>query len=146
MSGPFGFSDAARRISDTVNQAIVDGARGRWMAFALEDGRSNGDRYDTRTAAVRHHGNAYRKHCYLQVPWDQLTPRAAEVYLKIHRDLTALGQHPADEEMPNTQWMLDNRREAYPRLDARRQLVDLREHIERRGAGQRRSRGGLILP
>jgi hypothetical protein len=146
MSGPFGFSDAAKRISDAVNQAIVDGHRGRWMAFALEDGSSSGDTYDTRSDVVRYHGNAYRKHCYLQIPWDQLTPRAAEVYLHIHRQLTANGQHPADEEMPETQWMLDNRREAYPRHDARRQLVDLREEIERRGASERRTAGGLILP
>lgn len=130
----FGFSDAAKRISDTVNQAIVDGHRNRWMAFALEDGKSNGTTYDTRRDAVLAHRNAYRLNCYLQVPWDHLMPRAAEVYLKIHRDLASIGQHPVDDEIPDTQWMLDNRREAYPQLDRRRALVELR------------TKGGIILP
>ena len=48
---PFGFSDAARRISDQLRQAIVDGHGGRFMAFALADGRSDGKTYEQRRDA-----------------------------------------------------------------------------------------------
>lgn len=142
-AGAFGFSDAARRISDTVRQAIVDGHRNRWMAFALEDGHSDGRVYDTRADAVRFHTNKYNRYLYLIVPWDDVTPRAAEVYLKIYRQLEKVGQHPDDPEVAGQTYMMDSRREAYPSLDRRRLLVANRR--DRRRA-ERRSRGGIILP
>ena len=58
MTGPFGFSDPAKRVSDTCRQAIADGHGGQFMAFALDDGRSNATCYLTRADAIRHHGNA----------------------------------------------------------------------------------------
>lgn len=143
-AGPFGFSDAARRISDTMRQAILDGHRNRWLAFALDDGtteRVPPDVYDTKADAIRHHGNKYRRYCYIRVPWDDVTPRAAEVLLMRHRQLAKLGQHP-DDEMAQHELMVDTRREAYPRLDARRIMVNDR-YIGRR---ERRSNGGVILP
>lgn len=142
-AGPFGFSDAARRISDAMRQAIVDGHRNRWMAFALEDGRGDGRIYDTRADAVRFHTNLYAKYLYLVVPWDDVTPRSAEVQLKVFRQLQDIGQHPDDPEVAGQSYMMDSRREAYPALDGRRLLVATRR--ERRRA-ERRSRGGIILP
>lgn len=136
-AGPFAFSDAAKRISDMVTQAIADRQGNKWMAFALEDGRGNGTVYDTKADAVRFHRNAARKYCYLRIPLDYLSPRAAEVYLKVHRQLAKLGQHP-DDEMINHELMLDTRREAYPSLDGRRVLIQSRR--------ERRSPGGVILP
>lgn len=137
QAGPFAFSDAAKRISDMVTQAIADRQGNKWMAFALEDGSGNGTCYDTKADAIRFHRNAYRGYCFLQVPLDILSPRAAEVFLKLHRQLKALGQHP-DDEMAKTTFMFDNRREAYPDLDSRRLLVQTRR--------ERRSAGGLYLP
>lgn len=141
-AGPFGFSDAARRISDAVKQAIVDGHRNRWLAFALDDGTSDGVVYDTKADAIRFHGNKYRGYLYLRVPWDTLTERGAEVFLTVHRQLKALGQHP-DDEMAKHEFMLDNRLEAYPKLDPRRLMAT---QFDRAGRPVRRSPGGLILP
>lgn len=140
----FNFSDAAKRISDVVTQAIADRQGNRWMAFALEDGASNGTVFDTKADAIRHHRNAARQYMYLKIPLDYLSPRAAEVFLKLHRQLKALGQHP-DDEMIKSEYMFDNRREAYPELDARRILVRTRRGRRVRNP-ERRSPGGLILP
>lgn len=136
-AGPFAFSDAAKRISDMVTQAIADKQGNKWMAFALEDGTGTGTVYDTKADAIRFHRNASRRYCFLQVPLDYLSPRAAEVYLHIHRQLAKLGQHP-DDEMIKHELMFDTRREAYPALDARRALVASRR--------ERRSPGGIFLP
>lgn len=142
VSGPLGFSDAARRVSDTLRQAIVDGHRGQWMAFAIEDGASDGMCYLTRPDAIHHHTNKARLFMYVQVPWDDCPVLAAEAYLRLHRQLADIGQHVADDELPDTQWMFDNRREAYPQLDARRVFAADR-HRQRRG--ERRTPGGLII-
>lgn len=141
-AGAFGFSDAAKRISDAVHQAIVDGHRNRWMAFALEDGAGDGVIYDSKADAIRFHGNRYRQHLYLRVPWDMMTPRAAEVYLHLHRQLKAIGQHP-DDEMATSEHMFDTRLEAYPAFDARRLIAT---QFDRAGRPVRRTPGGLILP
>lgn len=138
----FGFSDAARRISDMVTNAIADRQGNRWMAFALEDGTSNGTVYDTKKDAIHHHRNAARKYCYLRIPLDMLSPLAAEAFLKIHRQMSKLGQHP-DDEMINSEFMVDTRLEAYPSLDSRRLLAT---QFDRRGRAVRRSAGGLYLP
>jgi len=145
MTGPFGFSDAARRMSDAIHQAIVDGHRNRWMAFALEDGSTNGTIYDTKEDAHRALSNSYRKHMVLRVPWDQAPPKACEAFLKVHRQLAVLGQHP-DDEMHKTMIMMDNRLEAYPSLDIARQRVVTARRREYRRVGERRSAGGVILP
>lgn len=140
MTGPFGFSDTARRISDACRQAIVDGHSGQWMAFALDTGESDGTCYLKRRDAIRHHAAKARLYMYIHIPFDDVTPRAAETYLKLHRQLAALGQHVADDEMPDTEWMFDNRREALPPgLDARRLLTTDEKHATRR-------RSGLIVP
>lgn len=140
MTGPLGFSDAAVRVSDTIRQAIVDGHQNQWMAFALGDGTSDGTTYLARRDAIRHHANKARQFMYIQVPWDDVTPRAAEVYFLLHRQLAARGQHVADDEMPDTEWMFDNRREATaPTLDRRRLLM-----LDRPGGSA--GLGGLILP
>lgn len=146
-AGPFGYSDEARRISDTVRQAIVDGHRNRWLPFDVATGEAV-DRpvvpYETRLDAVRHTRNRYRKCMYVQVPWDDVSPRSAEVLLKIYRQLIAIGQHPQDDEVANMPFMMDNRMEAYPSLDRRTPGRTLRNPLTRRA--ERRSSGGIILP
>lgn len=145
MTGPFGFSDAARRMSDAINQAVVDGHQNRWMAFALEDGATNGTIYDSKEDAHRALRNSYRQHMVLRVPWDGCPPKAAEAFLRVHRQLKEIGQHP-DDEMHKTMIMMDNRLEAYPSLDIARQRVVRARRSEYRRVGERRSPGGVILP
>lgn len=145
-AGPFGYSDEARRISDAIRQAITDGHRNRWLPFDMATGETV-DRpvvpYDSRIDAVRHTRNRYRKCLYVQVPWDDVSPRAAEVLLKIYRQLQAIGQHPQDDEVANMPFMMDNRMEAYPSLD-RRVFGHTPTNPLRRA--ERRSTGGIILP
>jgi hypothetical protein len=144
-AGPFGFSDEARRISDTVRQCIVDGLREKWVPFAMQDGTTDKPvvAYDTRIDAVRHTRNRYRAYMYLQVPWDDISPRSAEVFLKVHRQLQAIGQHPLDDEVANLPLMMDNRMEAYPSLDTRKFGHTPTNPLRR---AERRSSGGIILP
>lgn len=149
QAGAFGFSDAARRISDTVRQAITDGYRNHWIPFALENG-DPADRpvvhYRTREEAVRHTRNRYRFHMYLQVPWDDISPRAAEVFLQVHRQLQKIGQHPLDDEVANMTHMMDSRAEAYgPRLDPRFAVAG-RTLANPLARADKRTPGGIILP
>jgi hypothetical protein len=49
--------DAGARAADVLNLAVIANgvqATGRWMAFALDDGRSDKAIYDTRADAIRH--------------------------------------------------------------------------------------------
>lgn len=136
----FGFSDAARRISDAANQAIVNGDRMRWMAFSLADGAvagmpDNPRTYPHRADAVRAQGASDREYGYLQVPLDGVTPRAAEVFLKVGRQLRAAGMELTDPEVRDRDFPVSNLRESFPSLDRHRWLQR-----------DRRSRGGLILP
>lgn len=95
--GPFGFSDAARRCSDIVRQAIVDGFAGTWMAIRLSDGGSDGVRYARRRYAVAH--QLHETQCmYLKVPWDDMPVMAAERLLQINRDLYDHGARFTDPD------------------------------------------------
>lgn len=146
MTSPLGFTDAAKRISDACQQAIADGHGNQWLAFALDDGTTDGTYYQQKRDAVRHHGNRARLYLYLKVPLDMVTVRAAEVYLLANRQMAALGQHMADDEMPDTEWRFDNRREAAaPTVDARR-LLTPDELATRQRRFHRRTRTGLHLP
>lgn len=53
----YALREAGARISDVLNQAIIDGGLkniGRWHAFRLEDGTGDGTTYDTYADAVAH--------------------------------------------------------------------------------------------
>lgn len=136
----YGFSDAARRLSDAANQAIINGDRDRWMAFALADGSVPGsfdrpETYPTRRDAIRSRGANERNFGYIKVPWDMVTPRGAEVFLRLHRQLRDSGMQLTDPEQADRDYATDNRREAMPSLDRRRLLT-----------GSRISPGGIHLP
>lgn len=142
----FGFSDAARRVSDAANQAIVNGTgRGQWLAFALSDGSVEGmpdnpRTYPRRQDAVRAQGHSAKDYGYLRVPWDGVTPRAAEVMVKLQRQLRNTDLQLVDPEVADHDYPTDNRREAVPELDRRRLLTRSRYD------NTRRSPGGIILP
>lgn len=93
-------SDPARRCSDIVTQAIVDGYAGWWVAIRLSDGGSDGTLYASREAAIR-----YQLHetlcAYVCIPYDSMTPREADIFLKFHRHCYDAGyrlQDPGDPE------------------------------------------------
>jgi len=91
--------DAARRCSDIVRQAIVDGHAGRWLAIRLSDGGSDRVPYESKAHAVRH--QFHEQQCaYVRVPVDDMSPRAAESYLRVNRALYAAGMRLADPDGP----------------------------------------------
>jgi hypothetical protein len=62
--------DAGARMADVANAAVIANglqATGRWLAFRLEDGRSDGVIYDTRPDAITH----AKAPCH----YEQLRPR-----------------------------------------------------------------------
>lgn len=89
--------DAALRCSDLIRQAIVDGFPGYWVAVRLSDGGSDGIHYVTRTDAIR-----YQLHSTLvavvKVPLDDMSPKAAESFLRVHRAVYNAGHRMVDPE------------------------------------------------
>jgi hypothetical protein len=86
-----GHGDDAKRISDAVNQHTQSAAlgivwetvQGKYMAFSLNDGRTNGELYDYMADAVRH--NEQTTHFYLRIRADYMTLCEAEIMLSFHR-------------------------------------------------------------
>ena len=91
-----GHSDAAKRISDAYNLHLTAGAAfvrpgsmnpnvGRFLAFRLADGGSDGVLYDSYRDAVRHqhHDEKWRMYCRI-VP-HSMSVCSAESQLYIHR-------------------------------------------------------------
>lgn len=139
----FGFGDAAERVSDACNQAIVNGDRGEWIAFALTDGSVSGMPFNPRTYArrqdaVRAQGHSAADYGYIKVPWDGVTPRAAQVMVKLQRQIRDTDMQLIDPEVAGHDYPTDNRRESMPALDRRRALTSSRS--------DRRSPGGIIIP
>lgn len=109
--------DTARRASDAVNLHIAadPDARG-YVACRMDDGRSNGDLYDTRADGVRHHmkGGQESNYCYLKVTPGGMGPREAWVMIVAFRKLRDAGIRPDHEDV-----VLPQRRELLARLDPR---------------------------
>lgn len=47
-------TDAAKRIAERHNLAVLCGETGRWLAFHLADGHADPSSYDTRDEAISH--------------------------------------------------------------------------------------------
>ena len=84
---PFGHSDSARRMSDAINLhwAIHQwGAVGKWVAFRLSDGGSDGVLYDTKRDAIRH--QLHEMQCaYVRIIRDQMSVCEAHTFLEVSR-------------------------------------------------------------
>jgi len=99
-----GHSDAAKRISDHINQytqsqgigIVWETVQNRWMGFDLNDGRSDGVLYDTQSDAARH-TDPY-KHFYVKLRADLMTVCEAELLLTFHRQARLNGFPQADPE------------------------------------------------
>lgn len=86
--GPLGvYSDAARRMSDEITLALIadrDGTAGKFMAFRLSDGGTDGVRYDRGSDAARY--QLHPKQCvYLQIDRAGLGARGCAVMLETAR-------------------------------------------------------------
>lgn len=90
-------SDAAKRISDTINLHITFNnaweIHTKWMAFALADGTSDGALYDSFDDATYHqsHPARYAYMCFRSVMGGS-NPRDAQLWLEMER-------HAADARM-----------------------------------------------
>lgn len=95
----FGFSDEAKRCSDTVNLHLTANPYcvGRWVAIRLSDGGSDNVLYDTRADAVRH--QLHEQLCaYVKIMPGGMSVKEAQVYLKYHRELYDAGFRLPDPE------------------------------------------------
>lgn len=94
------YSAAAHRCSDAVNIHLLGqgfAVVGRWIAVRLEDGRSDGVLYDRKRDAVRH--QLHEMQCaYIAIPPDGMSPRQAENFLTLNRQLYASGRRLADPD------------------------------------------------
>jgi hypothetical protein len=85
---PNGHLDEARRISDTTILAWTvygwDGYVGKWMAFALQTGRSDNVVYPTKLAAMQHSLNE-KHYMYLNMHPGGMTVCEAHIMLTLHR-------------------------------------------------------------
>jgi len=93
--------DVARRVSDAVNLhlAVNPAARG-FVACRMDTGHSNGDLYDTRSDAVRHHMKAGEESFYFYVKLHPggMNPKEAWVMVVYFRALRDKGIRPDHEE------------------------------------------------
>lgn len=92
-------ADIGRRVSDTVHLHILGGSVGKWAAFRLRDGGSDGIPYDTRREAIEHQLHE-QFCCYMQITPDGITPEDAYRFLELNRALYDAGYRLADPEMP----------------------------------------------
>lgn len=91
-------TDAARRIADVVNEALLGGKGrpGQWMAFSLADGRTDKVVYDRRDQAVSHNPD----YCmYLQLQPGGIQARAAQTNFHFHRSMHASGMKLGDPDV-----------------------------------------------
>lgn len=86
---PFGHTDDAKRLSDAamLHWAAVEwDSVGKFIAFQLSDGSTDGVLYPSRIAAVKHQVNEYR--CgYVHLHPAGMTQCEAEILLKAARQL-----------------------------------------------------------
>jgi hypothetical protein len=97
--------DAAARMRDAVNLHVVAAALGVrdrnlcWVAIKLEDGRSDGNLYESRQDAVNHTQNLSRGWAYLKVGADSMGERESLIVLQTFRMAFARGVIFAEEEV-----------------------------------------------
>lgn len=83
-------TDAARRMADAVNLAIISNppevTRRGWMAFALQDGNTDHVVYPSKQAAVSHQHNEFY-FCYLNLArcMGGTNVKDMQIFLNVHR-------------------------------------------------------------
>lgn len=89
-------TDAAKRLSDsTVTHFLVDprGNVGRWAAYRLSDGGTDGVLYATPAEAV-HHQLWWKQCAYVRIPTGGIGPKEAQLLLTYHRLVYDAGNTP----------------------------------------------------
>jgi hypothetical protein len=98
--------DAARRIKDQYDLHRVANdifeIRGKWFAFSIEDGKSDGHLYDRRYQCIRHQKGHERLYGYVQMQISDMSLREAigllSVYRKVYKSGRARVAAPPDEQ------------------------------------------------
>lgn len=91
------YPDYAYRCSDIVRQMITDGYAGKWVAIRMSDGGSDKIAYDTKGDAIRFQLHEFLC-CYVLIPFDDMSPRAARNFIDLHRQLYDAGHHLVDPD------------------------------------------------
>lgn len=81
--------DFAKRAYDVMNLHVIgkgDAAWGKWVAFRLSDGGSDGVLYDTREQAIMHQLHPSQS-CYLVIPPTGFTLQEIRHFLTLSRRL-----------------------------------------------------------
>lgn len=94
-----GHSDAAKRLSDTVNLHIAAGSRSGVIACRLSDGTSDGTVYPTRAEAVARQHHSERWYAFIRLQPGSMSVCAAASVLMMQRQASRLAA--ADRDAPN---------------------------------------------
>jgi hypothetical protein len=92
-------NEAGQRMSDTINNVRLaedwDDIKDVWMAFALEDGRSDGTLYATKNDAVWYLRNKAKKYFYLSMRscMQGMSPKEATLVLAMTRVQSERGRY-----------------------------------------------------
>lgn len=92
--------DAGQRMAEGLNLAIVFhglACSGRWMAFKLEDGRTDHTIYDTRPDAIRHQAHETLCH-YEKLRPSSFSPDECALTLMYARAAYDAGWRPSAED------------------------------------------------
>lgn len=88
-------TDAARRMCDAINLVLVcqpwDALKGSFMAFALEDGDSKGDVYDSYQAAIRFNDPKRYAIFSFRNAMGGANPRDCQLFLEMGRHAASAG-------------------------------------------------------
>ena len=86
------YSDAAMRMSDVLNQAVLTpGAVGRVVAIRLADGSSDGNLYDTRAEAISHQRHHETTRDYVVIKPTAYSPQDCQARLDYTRAMYDAG-------------------------------------------------------
>lgn len=113
-----GHTDAAQRVYDTYHlhrTADIHNAVGNWFAAALSDGRSDGQIYPSKKAAIRHQHHNEMYYTYIQITPANMSVCAAEAMLTVARRMYDAGFRMTDPD--------DQRREPIIRSSAEDQFA-----------------------
>ena len=82
--------DAGKRIVETITLHIlatedIFDVTGKWCAFRLDDGTSDGKTYTDKDEAIRYQEPREREYCYLKIPPDGISIKHAMGYLRANR-------------------------------------------------------------